>query len=183
MYIVKRLTELLGGNISVESTLGKGTKVTINIKTKLADDTSAKTDSERAESDSSRLSGRVLLAEDNEINTEIALRLLEEIGLEADHAEDGSKAVDMFENAPEGYYKAVLMDIQMPLLNGYQAAEKIREMGRCDSKSIPIIAMTADAFESAKRMAEKAGFNEYLTKPLDMQRVKDVLISEISKSG
>lgn len=183
MYIVKRLTELLGGNISVESTLGKGTKVTIYMKTQLADDTSSKTDSEREESNSSRLSGRVLLAEDNEINTEIALRLLKEIGLEADHAEDGSKAVDMFENAPEGYYRAVLMDIQMPLLNGYQAAEKIREMRRSDSKSIPIIAMTADAFESAKRMAEKAGFNEYLTKPLDMQRVKEVLISEISKSG
>jgi CheY-like chemotaxis protein len=109
----------------------------------------------------------VLLAEDNAINVQIASRILHTLGVEADTAEDGGRAVAMFRQSAPGTYRAILMDIQMPLVNGYEATEQIRALARPDAKTIPIIAMTADAFSAAEERSRAAGMNGYLTKPLE----------------
>ena len=122
-----------------------------------------------------KLSGRVLLAEDNDINTEIALRILGSFGMEADHAENGRQAVEFFSKSETGRYRAILMDIQMPIMNGFDAAREIRKLNRRDAKDIPIIAMTADAFEESIRAAKDAGMDDYVTKPIDTRKLFAVL--------
>ncbi|MCR5209849.1 MAG: response regulator [Lachnospiraceae bacterium] len=176
LYIVKRLTELMGGTVEIESELGKGTRVTLFIKAKIAE-----TDPYEEKNDdfNVELSGRVLLVEDNEINTEIALRILDATGVECEHACDGIEALEMYESREPGYYDAIIMDIQMPRMNGYEAAAAIRSSGRGDADSIPVIAMTADAFDDAKKKAKEAGFTSYITKPLDADVVKRVLAETV----
>lgn len=132
--------------------------------------------SEKAEE---KLTGTVLLAEDNEINTEIAKRILENLGLSVVHAENGARAVELFSASAPGAYRAVLMDIQMPVMNGYDATKAIRELGRPDAKKIPIIAMTADAFTAAVEHSKTVGMTDYVTKPLDV----DLLREALEKSG
>ena len=121
----------------------------------------------------------MLLAEDNAINTEIALRLLEEFGLNADHADNGKTAAEKFMESAENEYCAILMDIRMPVADGYTATELIRKMPRNDAATVPVIAMTADAFDESRRKAEKAGINDYVTKPIEPERLFDVLSSYI----
>lgn len=118
---------------------------------------------------------RVLLAEDNDLNREIAVELLSQTGMLLEEAENGKEAVDMFERAPEGYYDMILMDIQMPVMNGYDATVAIRALGRADSGRIPIIAMTANAFAEDVHAAMSAGMNEHIAKPLDLNLLLDCI--------
>ena len=118
---------------------------------------------------------RLLLVEDNELNREIAEYILEEAGFEIETAPDGTDAVSMIEKSQEGYYDAILMDVQMPVMNGYEATKAIRAMRRSDVKVLPIIAMTANAMEEDKEAAIKSGMNAHVTKPLDVGLLMDVL--------
>ena len=118
---------------------------------------------------------RILLVEDNEINTEIAKELLTEEGCIVEAANDGVACIDMIEKADAGYYKMILMDIQMPVMNGYEATAAIRSLHKQDGKTIPIVAMTANAFAEDILLAKNAGMNEHISKPLDMTRLRDVL--------
>lgn len=118
---------------------------------------------------------RILLVEDNELNREIALELLSMTGVQVETAEDGLCAVNAFEQSPEGYFDMILMDIQMPVMNGYEASKRIRQMKRMDAESVWIVAMTANAFVEDIRMAQEAGMNEHCSKPVDMDRLHDIL--------
>jgi len=178
LSLVKKLTDLMGGTISVQSELGRGTKITISFTAAEAGIGSAPGDKPRgamAEPAEKKLNGTVLLAEDNEINTEIAKRILESLGLSVVHAENGARAVELFSTSAAGEYRAVLMDIQMPVMNGYDATRAIREMNRPDAKSVPIIAMTADAFTAAVEHSKAVGMTGYVTKPLDVHRLRDAI--------
>ena len=168
--IVKSLIEQMGGTIRVESTQGVGTKFTVDLALTLAAREEEYPAAETlAEAGREILKGRrILLAEDNELNAEIAMELLGEEGLLVEHAEDGEKCCTMLAQAPEGYYDLVLMDIQMPVMNGYEAAAKIRGMADAKKAGIPIIAMTANAFAEDRQTALDAGMNAHVAKPIDM---------------
>lgn len=168
--IVKSLIEQMGGTIRVESTQGVGTKFTVDLALALADREEVYPSAETlAEANREKLKGRrILLAEDNELNAEIAMELLGEEGLLIEHAEDGEKCCAMLAQAPAGYYDLVLMDIQMPVMNGYEAAAKIRAMADAKKAGIPIIAMTANAFAEDRHAALDAGMNAHVAKPIDM---------------
>ena len=118
---------------------------------------------------------QVLLVEDNELNLEIAKTLMEMQGMCVDTAENGREAVDKFKNRPINYYYAVLMDIRMPVMDGLEATRAIRELDRSDAKTIPVIAMTANAFEEDRRQAINAGMNSYLVKPIDISKLFEEL--------
>ena len=124
----------------------------------------------------------VLLAEDNDLNWEIAEELLQEVGLEVDRAENGQICADMFQNSPVGYYDAILMDIRMPVKNGYEAADMIRAMERPDA-SLPIIAMTADAFSEDIQRCLDHGMNAHVAKPIDMKELSRILNRYFSGQG
>ena len=178
LSIVKRLVDLMGGTIDVESELGKGTRVSVHfILPGAAEeaDKAAVYDTASRNAESGKLAGNVLLVEDNELNTEIAVRILKSFGLNVDHAENGKEAVDIFEASREGQYGAILMDIQMPVMDGYDATIAIRALTRPDAKTIPIVAMTADAFEESVSKAKEAGMDDYITKPIEPQKLFAVL--------
>lgn len=118
---------------------------------------------------------RILLVEDNELNREITIELLAMVGIETEFAEDGKKGVDKFQNSPVGYYDLIFMDIQMPIMNGYEAASAIRALSHSDARKIPIIAMTANAFASDVRAAINSGMNDHIAKPLDMKQIVEAL--------
>ena len=182
LSLVKKLTDLMGGTISVKSELGRGTEISISFVAEEAgiDPASAgKTGGSVPEKAGKKLTGTVLLAEDNAINAEIAKRILEKLGLSIVRAENGARAVELFSASAPGGYRAILMDIQMPVMNGYDATKAIRELSRPDAKSIPIIAMTADAFTAAVEHSRAVGMTDYVTKPLDV----DVLRAALEKSG
>lgn len=179
LYIIRRLVDMLEGTIAIESELGRSTRVEVRIPVLVVDAQSAETCIGADEETNFDLHGHVLLAEDNFVNTEIALRILDEMGLAADHVSDGSAAVEAFAGSEPGFYDLILMDIQMPLMNGYEATEKIRALGRSDAKTIPIIAMTADAFDSARTHAKEVGFTDYFTKPLNIEKLKSLLASKL----
>lgn len=176
--IVKSLIEQMGGTIRVESTQGVGTKFTVDLALTLATREEVYPSAETlAEAGHEILKGRrILLAEDNELNAEIAMELLGEEGLLIEHAEDGEKCCAMLAQAPEGYYDLVLMDIQMPVMNGYEAAAKIRGMADAKKAGIPIIAMTANAFAEDRQAALDAGMNAHVAKPIDMTVLMPTLL-------
>ena len=126
---------------------------------------------------------RILLAEDNELNWEIAEELLSQLGLELHWAENGKICVEMFENSPQGTYDGILMDIRMPVMTGYEAAQAIRALEREDAKKIPIIAMSADAFSDDIQKCLKCGMNAHIAKPVDMREAQRVLEKFILKRG
>jgi len=182
LSLVRKLAELMGGTIAVKSELGRGTAISISFIAAEAgvDFVSAeKTGGPLSETAEGKLSGTVILAEDNAINTEIAKRILEKLGLSVVHAENGARAVELFSASAPGEYRAVLMDIQMPVMNGYDATRAIRELNRPDAKSVPIIAMTADAFTAAIERSMAVGMTDYVTKPLNV----DLLREALAKSG
>lgn len=168
--IVKSLIEQMGGTIQVESTQGVGTKFTVDLTLTLASREEVYSSPEAlAEAEHAKLRGRrILLAEDNDLNAEIAIELLGEKGLLIERAADGEECCTMLAQAPEGYYDLVLMDIQMPRMNGYEAAAKIRGMADAKKAGIPIIAMTANAFAEDRQAALDAGMNAHVAKPIDM---------------
>jgi len=166
MPIVKNLVELMGGNIMVESELGKGTVFTIIIPHRIGKAESVFGES-MYESDSAILAGkRILLAEDNELNAEIAVEILSGAGLNVDVAEDGLVCLEMLKNAGDYYYNLILMDVQMPNLDGYSTTRTIRSTDNEYYRNIPIFAMTANAFEEDKKNAADAGMNGHIAKPI-----------------
>jgi len=177
--IVKKLVDLMNGEIEVESTLGRGTRMKVSIpleiKAEAAEAAAGKAGVTKRLGERSLEGIHVLLAEDNEINSIIAERIFSEMGVSLDHAPDGAEAVRMFAASKAGEYQAIFMDIQMPLKNGYEATEEIRVMDREDAGTIPIIAMTADAFADAMEKARAVGMSAYITKPLEKERIRAVL--------
>ena len=128
-------------------------------------------ENEPAETEPVDRTGRILLAEDNELNQEIAVEILSGEGFSVDVAENGQIAVDMLKNSKPGYYRLVLMDVQMPVMNGYEAAKTIRKLKNKKLASIPIIAMTANAFEEDKREALESGMNAHIAKPINVKNL------------
>ncbi len=180
--IVKSLIDMMGGTIEVESQLGCGTKMTVVLPFELASEKQIleEKQKEKEKISDSILGKRVLLAEDNELNAEIAMTVLKENGLKAERAANGKQCMEMLKKMPEDYYDMILMDIQMPEMDGYEATRRIRNLddARAD---IPIVAMTANAFEEDRQKALESGMNAHVSKPVDMNMLFKVMVQILKK--
>ena len=180
--IVKSLIDMMGGTIEVESQLGCGTKMNVVLPFELASEKQIleEKQKEKEKISDSILGKRVLLAEDNELNAEIAMTVLKENGLKAERAANGKQCMEMLKKMPEDYYDMILMDIQMPEMDGYEATKRIRNLddARAD---IPIVAMTANAFEEDRQKALESGMNAHVSKPVDMNMLFKVMTQILKK--
>ena len=183
MAIVKELVTMMGGTIEVKSELGKGTTFTVTLDHRIAEDgCDMRKEIASEETCAESLAGLpILLAEDNDLNAEIAMTLLEEAGLKVDRAADGIQCVSRIEKEPAGTYALILMDIQMPNMDGYKATETIRQLPDPKKAAIPIIAMTANAFEEDRKMALAKGMNGYIAKPIDPAKMLAAMQDVIEK--
>ena len=181
LSIVKSFVELMNGRIHVESEPGKGTKFTVEIPLELAseEDICKKELPEQTFMTDKNIGKRILLAEDNELNAEIAMELLKEEGFLIDWVKDGQECFDKLEESDDGYYDLILMDIQMPILNGYDTTAKIRQMENPKKVTTPIVAMTANSFDEDIEMTQKAGMNGFIAKPLDAEKMFTILKQSI----
>ena len=183
MPITKKLVEKMGGTITFESKEGTGTTFVIRIPFQI--DTDRRQQSRRREK-KQKLSIRglhILLAEDNELNMEIAEFMLQNEGADVTKAWNGQEAVEIFEKSRPGEFDVILMDIMMPVMNGYEAAKMIRSLDREDAKIIPIIAMTANAFTEDRIRAKEAGMDEHIAKPVDGKLLVKVIHELVRISG
>ena len=174
LAIVKKLIDLMGGTITVKSALEKGTSIHVELPVRAASD-DLKDEESQEDAAQGAISGHILLAEDNEINAMIAERIFKDIGVSMDRAANGVKALELFTKHSEYHYDAIFMDIQMPEMDGYQTTRAIRSADKNDSATVPIIAMTADAFTDAMKKALDSGMNDYTTKPLDIKKIRTLL--------
>jgi CheY-like chemotaxis protein len=180
MSIAKNLVELMGGTLSVKSELGKGTEICINLDLELAPIGEKNATLHKFQDNLAALQGKkVLLVEDHPINAEIAKKLLDKKGVIVICAENGQVALDRFVGYEEGYFDAILMDIRMPIMDGLEATTAIRALDRKDAKNVPIIAMTANAFDEDREATSKAGMIAHIAKPISPQELYGVLVNKI----
>ena len=181
LAIVKRLVEMMGGEVEINSELGKGTEVIVSLKLQITDVSNVKTVKLKANAVVDFAGKRLLLVEDNEMNREIATAILSELGFAVEQAENGAVAVDKVANSKDGYYDIILMDLQMPVMDGYKATSEIRTLPNRAQAGIPIVAMTANAFDTDRQKCLEAGMNAHVSKPIDVEVLKHTLGKELSK--
>ena len=193
MTITKSIVTMMDGDIKVESEPGKGSRFTVTVCLKLQETNKIVPDVNMYNSVNARKEAideitnfnyenrRVLIVEDNELNMEIAIEIFKMAGMETDTAENGAEAVDKFTEHEENYYDMIFMDIQMPVMNGYEATAAIRAMDRSDAKHVPIVAMTANAFAEDIRDSKRAGMNAHMAKPIDFGHLTDILKRDLGK--
>ena len=177
--IIKSMIELMGGSIQVESRQGIGTKFTIDLSFDIAlkEEVYGSEDTIESSAIHTIKGKRILLVEDNELNAEIAKTVLEDVGALITRAENGQQALELFKEKPAGTFDVILMDLMMPVMDGYTATRKIRELERPDAKTVPIIAMTANAFQEDAEKCIAVGMNAHLAKPLDIEKMKKTIKS------
>lgn len=184
LAIVKRLVELMDGEITFTSKTGVGTEFIVSFKAKVVDkeniDKSISMQNDDEEATFDYKGKRILLVDDNELNREIGYEILTSAGFEVEQADDGNTAIEMIFDADEDYYDLVFMDIQMPSMNGYEAARQIRKLSNRKKAHIPIIAMTANAFEEDVQKSYQSGMNYHISKPLNPKEVYDALACLLS---
>ena len=175
MAIAKNIVDLMDGQITVKSKLGKGTEVLVRVDLKIGEGVADETPDQALISHESFRGKRILLVEDNDLNREIARTILEDAGIIVDTAEDGIEAVDLMSKATEEEYDLILMDIQMPKMDGYTATREIRTLKNNRKANIPIVAMTANAFEEDRKKSLEAGMNGHIAKPIDIDILSKML--------
>lgn len=185
MPIIKKYIDMMYGTIEVESKQGEGSKFTVTLEYRIADKSYYERDTEKfSDMDETRISGKhILLAEDNDLNAEIAEFILEDMGLIVERVEDGVQCVSRIEQKPAGTYDLILMDIQMPNMDGYRATEMIRGLSDKSKATIPIIAMTANAFEEDRKKALAKGMNGHIAKPVNVEKVEKTICSVLGSQS
>ena len=183
--IIKPMIELMGGSIQVESRLGIGTKFTVDLSFDIAskEEVYGSQDTIEPSAIHTIKGKRILLVEDNELNAEIAKTVLEDVGALITRAENGQQALELFKEKPAGTFDVILMDLMMPVMDGYTATKKIRSLERSDAKTIPIIAMTANAFQEDAEKCIAVGMNAHLAKPLDIEKMMITICHLVKKEN
>ncbi len=179
LAIAKNLVDVMHGTIQAESEKGKGTTVTVEMPFRLPEKEPEKADSQTPAHAAGNC--RILLAEDIEINRMLAQTVLEEAGFSVDCAEDGKEALEAVRSHEPWYYDLVLMDIQMPVMNGYEAARAIRELGRADTRLLPIVALSANARKEDRALSFESGMNDHVAKPFDVDNLIRIVNREIGE--